>query len=366
MRITVAVSGGADSLFTLLRMQESGCEVRAVHALFADTPNARAAISKVESMCSALGIKLELFDLRKAFYEQVIEPFIAEHVAAHTPNPCSICNRAMKFGVLLEQILPDLSKIPGDNYLATGHYVRLDDHPAYGKTLRAGVDKEKDQSYFLALVPRARLRAYLFPLGGQVKADILANLAASGHTPPLPGESQEICFIPDNNHLSFLEKAQMPGPGPILLYNPPDLPDSPRALGPQPAAQLDGQQIGIHKGLWRYTEGQRKGLGVTWREPLFVIARDPVRNALIVAQRSRAIQTGCFAHSVNFFVAPQMWPPELLVRTRYRHLATPARVEVQGERLQIIHSTPQDPVAPGQVAAIYDSAGFLLAGGILE
>lgn len=356
MNIAVAVSGGTDSLYALLALREAGHQVSALHARFLPS-GAVASVPGLTSLCGRLGVPLRVLECVDDFERLVITPFADEHRRARTPNPCALCNRAMKFGRLLDEALAPSDASPAADALATGHYAALSDHPVYGQALRSGSDSAKDQSYFLALTPMERLRRCVFPLADMRKPDVRAWLAAHGETAPLPHESQEICFVPGDDHRAFLlgrcaaRGENLPGPGPVVL----DAPGHPR----------HGTSIAEHQGLWRYTEGQRKGLGIAWSEPLYVLRRDRERNALIVGERHKATVTECMADALNLLVDPTLWPARLRARTRYRQAPAPAKAWVEDERLHIRFASPQPTPAPGQVAAVYDEQGFVLAGGIL-
>lgn len=347
MNVTVAISGGTDSLFALLRLKDEGHAVTALHARFLPAGEGHDAVPAMESLCRSLDIPLRVVDLSEAFRRRVMEPFAEEHARARTPNPCALCNRAMKFGLLFDHAMT-----LGDAF-ATGHYAAVREHPVYGSALRTGSDGTKDQSYFLALVPVSRLRRCLFPLAEWKKSDIRQWLSSRGLTPPVPAESQEICFIPGDDHYAWLkEKAscedlRLPGPGPVLLAG-------------------ENRVIAQHRGLWQYTEGQRRGLGIPWKEPLYVLKRLRDSNTLVVGPKNLLPATSCSASSLNLMVPPSLWPERLLVRVRYHQKPEPARVEVSEDRMTIVFDSPQQPPAPGQIAAVYDEDGFVLAGGILD
>lgn len=352
MKIAVAVSGGMDSLCALLTLREAGHEVVALHALFIDPPREGGAAPGLRALCAKLGIVLQVEDLRAVFRREVIDPFVAAHVRAHTPNPCAQCNRSMKFGALLDAALrPICMGGTGADAIATGHYAALKEHPNYGYTLKAGEDFSKDQSYFLALVPLERLRRCVFPLADKRKDELRVWLEDQGCAAPVPGESQEICFVPRDDHRAFLQGTgvKLPGPGPVLLR----------------AADGSEREIARHRGLWQYTEGQRKGLGIAWREPLYVLARDRGRNALIVCAKVGLNARECRAEQVNFMTLPELWPEKLFARVRYRQRPAPASVRVADGVMRIFFETPQQPAAPGQVVVIYDEQGFVLAGGVI-
>ena len=346
MKCTVAISGGTDSLYALLSLREQGCSVEALHARFLPPSAENDPVPALQRLCDSLGIPLHVADLSQAFRKHVMEPFALAHAAARTPNPCALCNRAMKFGLLMDEGLKY-----GDAY-ATGHYAALAEHPSYGPALRAGSDSAKDQSYFLALVPPERLRRCVFPLAGVCKADARAWLAERGMEPPLPSESQEICFIPGDDHCAWLEQQKatglnLSGEGPVVLAG-------------------QGKVIARHRGLWQYTEGQRHGLRIAWSEPLYVLRRHAASNTLFVGPKGMLRENSCTASQLNIMVEPRLWPEQVFARTRYRQRPVPAEVRIEGDAMNITFRTPQAPHAPGQVAAVYDGEGFVLAGGILD
>jgi tRNA-specific 2-thiouridylase len=346
MTIAVAVSGGMDSLLSLaLTVDEArkvGAEVFAVHARFLGETD-EGMIAALERQCEGLGVSLHVIDLVEAFEERVIRPFVADYIAGRTPNPCALCNPEMKFGLLF-----DAARDLGAEALATGHYAQLLPHDRYGTALLRGRDLSRDQSYFLSLVPMERLKESRFPLGNVYKKDLPEMLKARGLTPPLPKESREICFIPGDDYCAWLEERSepLPGPGPIKLET--------------------GRVLGRHKGLWRYTLGQRRGMGVAWSEPLYVVGKDLEENALLAGSQEALMSDRCRAGQVNILVEPQLWPPRLLAQVRYRQKARPATASLDGPRLMIHFDEAGEPGAPGQIAALYDEDGVVLAAGVIE
>lgn len=378
-RLAVAVSGGADSLYALMSLRAQGHEVLALHGRFlppAQTPSGPSPppltaeesdpVPGLRRACETLDVPLHVLDMAQAFDQAVIAPFVHTYAAGHTPNPCALCNARIKFGLLLDAALH-----LGAEGLATGHYAHRYEHPLYGPVLARGADSAKDQSYFLALVPAARLALAHFPLARITKAEAVAALAAQGVVVPLPRESQEICFVPADQYRPFLQKqaaargVELSSPGPMLLY----------------AGTPQEREVGRHQGLWQYTEGQRKGLGVAWRQPLFVTGKDQARNALLLGEKDGSTLMGltsCRVEDVNFLVPPRLWPQELLGRVRYRQQAAPIRVDcvvhmdieeaIGGPASNSLHlhfDEAQSPTAPGQVAVIQDRDGVVLAGGII-
>lgn len=369
--VAVAVSGGADSLYSLIRLQERGLDVLALHGVFFQPRNDEEKERQsrlyegLRDNCGKLAIPLTIVDLSQAFLELVISPFVHSYARGLTPNPCALCNARIKFG-----LLQDAAFGIGAQCLATGHYARLSGYDAsdpFEPALFQGADGIKDQSYFLALTPRERLAKALFPLGLTQKSEVLRELAQRGVSIPQPVESQEVCFVPRDEYRDYLPGMaeqlgiSLPGPGPMQLR--------------------DGRRIGTHKGLWRYTEGQRRGLGIGWQEPLHVLAKEQASNVLLLGPRHEMQVAGCVCDSANILLPPQFWPETIFVKTRYREKPKAARAMAlpddsgQGCALRIEFLDRENAVAPGQVAAIYipgsgtpkESAPFrLVAGGVIS
>lgn len=361
--VAVAVSGGADSLYALAQLSRE-YRVIALHGLFwppkpdnMGTPASEFSVEDalphmpdLRQACDLLGVELHVVDLRAAFDAAVVLPFIEAYRQGHTPNPCAHCNAHIKFGALWEA-----AQALGADALATGHYAALELHPVYGTALRQGQDNSKDQSYFLSLVPKDRLQRALFPLARQHKAEAIAALQTLGLRVPLPKESQDICFVPQElqgGYRSFLRSQaaqrglKLSGSGPMRLP--------------------DGTIAGRHQGLWHYTQGQRRGLGVAYAEALYVTGKDIKTNTLLIGTKDDCLMRQCHTRRANLLVPPALWPENLYVRVRYRQHNAPAKVEVQPDNSLHIHfHTPQQASTSGQVATLYDSQGFVLAGAVI-
>ncbi len=349
--VILAVSGGADSLLSLALLLEAEIPVTAVHGLFLPSP-APGRVQALERICASLGAPLHVLDLSADFKQRIVEPFVRAYIAGFTPNPCCHCNPDIKFDLLFHRAIALLPPKPSPVF-ATGHYAALTDHPRWGRMLTRPLDLYKDQTYFLALLPKTALERARFPLTGVRKRDVPALLRQRGLVPPLPEESQEICFIPDNDYRGFVRRAatefdlELSGPGPVL--------------------DRAGRRLGLHQGLWRYTQGQRRGLGISHHEPLYVLGKDIARNALLVGGRSEFGPQHCLLPEPNCFAPPEQWPRNVLAQTRYRQRARPARIALtdQGMLVELSDQEPDTPPAPGQLCAVYTPEGQLLAGGTI-
>ncbi|SHJ46724.1 tRNA 2-thiouridine(34) synthase MnmA [Halodesulfovibrio aestuarii] len=341
MTIAVAVSGGIDSLYALLTLKEQGYDIFALHAHFLAPCKERE--EAIGAMCATLGIPFHAVDLHEEFERFVVTPFMDEYIHGRTPNPCALCNATMKFGALLRE-----AEKLGAEQIATGHYAVLENHPVYGRTLSRGHDPKKDQSYFLSLVPKQQLKKALFPLGKKKKEDIKAELEERGIAPAYPSESQEICFVPNDDYRAFLinRGATLGSGGNMEL--------------------TDGTVVGKHNGLWQYTEGQRKGLGIAWKEPLYVICKELEKNVLLVGPKAELLSTGCIVSNMNYLVSKKHWGENLLVRTRYRQQPIPVTISEQDDMLIVTYNEPQSPPASGQVCCVYDKDLTVLGGGIIK
>ncbi|WP_081859035.1 tRNA 2-thiouridine(34) synthase MnmA [Desulfohalovibrio reitneri] len=337
----VALSGGRDSLLALAMLREAGWRVIGLHGRFHQEEPGTA--DGLRRLCGDLRVELRVVDLRQAFHERIVAPFIREYLNGRTPNPCCRCNRSVKFGLLLDE-----ARALGADRLATGHYARMAEGPHGRPLLARGADPSREQSYFLSLVDPSSLPRVLFPLGELCKAEVDGMLAERRLAPVVQRESREVCFVPGDDYKAFLASRadELPGPGPIRL--------------------ADGREVGRHRGLWRHTIGQRRGLGVAWSEPLYVLEKRVLDNVLIVGPKADLACSGFTAREPVYHLDPAFWPDELWVQGRYRQRANQARVHVEENGFSVSLLTPRSPPAPGQIAAVYDEAGLVLAGGVVD
>ncbi len=342
MKIAVAVSGGLDSLASLVMLREEGYDILALHARFFAHQDEHLE-KRLGDICTSLGLDLHVPHLQDDFAARVIRPFVQDYLDGLTPNPCARCNRRIKFGLLLDRALR-----LGASTLATGHYAHLENRQS-GPVLRRALDQGKDQSYFLCLVPPKRLARAVFPMREQYKSRMGKFLQSRNITVPAREESNEVCFIPGDYRKFIagrLEGNQDPAPGRIV--------DS------------SGRTLGRHQGLWRYTPGQRRGLGISFKHPLYVLRKDLSSNTLVVGPREELGDREFEAGELNILEDPRNWPQDLLIQTRYRQKARPAEVELHQGRMYVRYKGEPGLPVPGQVAAVYSPDGQVLAGGIIQ
>ena len=365
-RVVVGMSGGVDSSVAAALLKEQGYDVVGIMLrLWSEPageddgvePVAENKCCSLESMADArrvaaqLDIPFYVVNVEQPFQETIVDYFYEEYAAGRTPNPCLRCNRHIRFTLLLERALA-----LGAEYLATGHYVRVDDDPETGlRRLRRGVDESKDQSYVLHVLSQRQLRHALFPLGDYTKPEVRALAAERGLPVASKAESQELCFVAANDYRGFMRRyAAATGR---------------TAAAPGPIFDQAGREVGRHEGLAAYTVGQRKGLGISAREPLHVLQLDAARNALVVGPAAALERTNFAVHSARFMSGQAPTEPfEALVKLRYKAPRVPGRVTpLGGDRAEITLAEPQRAITPGQAAVFYDRATGeqVLGGGLI-
>jgi tRNA-uridine 2-sulfurtransferase len=341
-RIAVAMSGGVDSAVALHRAGPNAIGVTL--RLWQDPagPSSEraccspAAVAAARAACHALGLPHVTLDLREEFRAEVVAPFVSSYRAGETPNPCTRCNGVFRFDALLA-----LAARAGAEKLWTGHYARIVERDGR-RLLARGRDPEKDQSYMLATVEPELLDRVEFPLGDQTKEDTRAQARAAGLAAARRPESQEACFLAGDDYRSFLER---------------------QGLEPEAGDVVDerGATLGRHDGYWRFTPGQRRGVGVAAARPLYVLRTERSTNAVVVGPRESLATYRVEAQGMLY--APVS---RAEVKLRYRSAPVSAAVRVANGAFSLDLDHPAYGVAPGQVAALYDGDAVVGAGVITE
>ncbi|MFO0874402.1 MAG: tRNA 2-thiouridine(34) synthase MnmA [Phycisphaerales bacterium] len=291
-------------------------------------------------VASRLGIPFYVCNFKKDF-GRIIDYFVAEYDSGRTPNPCVRCNDWLKFGKL-----HDYARQIDADFVATGHYAQVVHDASDGWTLRRGLDRAKDQSYVLFGVPRARLAHMLLPIGAMRKPDVRALARELDLPVGDKPDSQEICFVPDNDYAGLVRSRTHAGVAAGAIID------------------ASGRTIGEHPGHQHFTIGQRRGVGVAFGRPIYVVDKDPVANTITVGERDDLLSTGCTAREANWLIEPppvDAWRP-CAAKIRSHGDPTPARVRRLDETsFELRFDRPQFAIAPGQAAVLYD--GEIVMGG---
>lgn len=352
-RVVVAMSGGVDSSVCAAMVAQAGWDAIGISMRLYATPPS----SYSKSCCSpddlfdarmvadSLDIPFYVANYQEEFQQRVIDYFIDEYRRGRTPNPCVACNNHLKFDILLQRSLA-----LGAKYLATGHFCRVD-HSGEVPLLRTGLDENKDQSYFLFGIPREALSRIIFPLGEMTKAQVRERARSLLIETAEKPESQEICFVAGESYKDFVAARLKEGQS-----------------KPGKFVHVDGQVLGEHDGIHNFTIGQRRGLGLTWSEPLFVQAIRPDEGTVVVGPKKGLFSRGLVAERCNWlsFERPP-GPLECEVKIRYRSKPVPALVTVGVDPMTafVEFEEPQRAVTPGQAAVFY-RGDEVLGGGWIE
>jgi len=354
VKVVVAMSGGVDSSVAAALLKEEGYQVIGVtmqiwpsdKQAYEDRFGGCCGIGAIEDakkVAYKLGIPHYVMNFRDIFARKVIADFCEEYSLGRTPNPCIRCNQYIKFDALLER-----AKGLGADFVATGHHARIEkDKEIY--LLKKGVDQSKDQSYFLYPITQEQLKHTLMPIGNFAK-DKVREIARELELPvAAKSESQEICFIPDDDYPNFLKDY------------------IPQAAKPGLILDEQGSTLGNHRGILFYTVGQRKGLGISAKEPLYVIAIEPEKNAIVVGTKEKALGDELIACRLNWITTARLTQSiTVKAKIRYRHQEAEATLNpVDENRVYVKFNEPQMAITPGQAIVFYDG-DIVIGGGTIE
>lgn len=347
-KVLLGMSGGVDSSVSALLLREKGYEVIGITMqLWCDDNKT---VEDAKKVCDKLGIEHHVVNYKEEFKKYVIDDFINKYLDAKTPNPCIECNRYLKFGMMWEK-----AKELGAYYIATGHYAKTCYSEKYKRYVIKKSDSiKKDQSYVLYNIPKEIIKHIIFPLQSFESKDDIRNIAIkNGLIVANKPDSQEICFIPDNDYSNFLKE------------NVNDI-ESKNCIKPGNIVDISGNVRGQHKGLINYTIGQRKGLGIQNDKPLYVIKLDKKYNQVIVGQKENTYSKEAFVNDLNLLAIDNI-TNSINVKAKIRYAAKEASatvysVEGKNDLLKVIFDEPQMAITPGQAIVFYDD-DIVIGGG---
>lgn len=333
MKVAIGISGGVDSAVSALILKQQGYDVLGITMKLFEDDSVNKMLIDAKKVCDEVGIKHIVLDLTKEFRKIVIDNFIESYKRGKTPNPCVLCNKYFKFGLLYEK-----AKELGYDYIATGHYVKIIDNKLYV------CDNDKDQSYFLYGINKEILDKIIFPLKEFKNKEEIRELAKKHNLSIFDKkDSQEICFIKNDDYISFLENYITPKSGDIV--------------------DLTGNILGKHNGLYKYTIGQRKGLGISSNKPLYVTEIDYINNKVIVCDNDNLFKSNLVANDVNLLV--DKLPNECFAKIRSRGILAACKVEFKDNKLFVTFNEKQRAITKGQSVVLYKD-DICLGGGIIE
>lgn len=352
MKVAVGMSGGVDSSVAAKLLLEQGHEICGVtFRMLGGTMSVAGSeyerimqqiVDEGAQAARMLGIPHRVYDLSAAFERDVIRYFVESYRAGETPNPCYLCNKRIKFGLFLDLALRD-----GFDAIATGHYAKVSRNTAGRYALERGADIQKDQSYFLALLSQYQLSKTLFPLADMTKDEVRSIAAAAGLGNAQKADSQDICFVPGGDYTAVIDAL------------------APNAFPAGDFIDVSGKKIGTHRGLHRYTIGQRRGLALPFGYPVYVVSKSAAANTVTVGTEADMIAASCTVRDVNWIAAVPQEPFSAEVKTRYRQQLKNARIEPVGETsARVVFEVPERAVACGQAAVFYHGSA-VLGGGII-
>jgi len=345
------MSGGVDSSVAAVLLQEQGHEV--IGATMKIWPSQLCGqergrlccslrdIDDARKVCARLNIRHYVLNLENDFHNKVIDYFADEYLSGRTPNPCIVCNEKIKFGSLLKK-----AEGLDCGFIATGHYARIEKNSSY--RLKEAVDKTKDKSYVLFSIKQSKLKKILFPIGALTKNDVRGKARASGLNVYDKPDSQEICFVPDNEYANFIKKHRRLTSLKGNIIN------------------ASGKILGQHMGFWNFTIGQRRGMGISNKTPLYVTEIRPKHNVVVVGESKNLKKKRFMARHVNWLISLPKNKIDLEVKIRYNHRKSLASIRRIGRGdAEINFKEPQEAITPGQAAVFYDGE-YVAGGGWIE
>lgn len=340
--VMIALSGGVDSSTSAALLIEKNFSCQAVFMITHD--NADQAQQDAQKVADKLNIKLHILDCRKQFTD-ILRYFTDEYKKARTPNPCVYCNRTIKFDLLLK-----FARRQNCEYLTTGHYAQIK-KTEQGFGLFSAVNPAKDQSYALAMIDKKVLENVILPIGSYTKEQIrqlAKNFALEIADKP---DSQEICFIPDNDYVAAIEQL------------------CPELIRPGDVVDTEGNKLGTHNGIHQFTIGQRRGLKIAMGKPYYVTAIDALNNRVVLGEKPHLIKSTLTALNTNWLIEPIHQPFQALAKIRYNHTPRPAKITPRENKLIVSFDEPIAAITPGQAVVIYkqtENARQILAGAWIE